>query len=290
MKSQLLAFLLIPVLFGCGNNSDKFVTDDNSPKDNPTSVIAPKQIYSEPSIPINILKDKDIEAARTIAFDPKERVPLTKYNNIILHHTAMSSDEDALGALKDSLFSHYLVLKTGEIVQLLDTDIVAEGSLDDSVVFESDALGVVNVKIQAIKAQLPLDHQGVHIEINYAPQKGELPNEAQLAATSKLIAYLSLKFGIKPTGLIAHATVQPCFTQVFVDPNQGDGCKFNEPAGIFFNYNTDRDDLSITKSDGLYPIVAQVRQLGAWKNEAYFNLSDKAVAELIYNRNYENAA
>ena len=162
--------------------------------------------------------------------------------------------------------------------------------------FETDAYGVLGSKLISSKPKnpsdsaLPIDHQAIHIEIVYAPQDGEKPNSEQYKALSSLIAELSLKYNISPMGILFHSSVQPCGSQLFVDPKEGDGCKYNEPSDIAYQYPQSTEGYKIASGKGMNAIVAMVRAKGVWKDGPYSDKSDLEVAKYIYNHNYENAA
>jgi N-acetylmuramoyl-L-alanine amidase len=291
----LILFFCVFVLVAC--QKAQFV-DQNStiaslPQTPVTANVSP--VVDKPAdaeMKIAVLKDTLTTNSREVALKTKDRKLISKVNSMTLHHTALSDDEAATQMLRKSLFTTYLILKTGKIIEILPTDIVAEGSLDASVVWNADPSGKLLETVQASKfnGNKPLDHQTIHVEINYAPQSGETPNSAQLKSLAELISLHAKKDSISPTGILFHSTVQPCFTNVFKDPVLGDGCKFNEPGGLAFNYNATQTDKSITKSDGMYALVADVRKLGVWKDGDYANMTDKQVADVIYKRNFLNAA
>jgi hypothetical protein len=297
MKRQLaLTLLLIPILAAC--QKAEFVEQNTSISNQeqvPVTANVPpaiEQPTNDAKSNIAIVHDTDTTNSRQRAINDLKRPLIKKVNSLVLHHTALSDDEEAVNILRKSLFTTYLILKTGKVLEILPADIVAEGSLDSSIVYNADTKGNLLKTIQASKfaGNKPLDHQTLHIEINYAPQNGESPNAQQLKSLAELIAFHVQKDVIPPTGILFHSAVQPCFTTVFKDPVEGDGCKFNEPGNLAFNYNSSQADKTITKSDGMYALVAEVRKLGVWKESPYKDMTDKQVADVIYNRNFYNAA
>jgi N-acetyl-anhydromuramyl-L-alanine amidase AmpD len=297
MKRQLaLTLLLIPMLAACQKSEfvDQNASISNQDQMPVTANVTPalEQPANDVKSNIAIVHDTDSTNSRKRALNDLKRPLIKKVNSLVLHHTAMSDDEDAVRVLRKSLFTTYLILKTGKVLEILPADVVAESTLDASVVYDADANGNLLKSVQASQfaGNKPLDHQTVSVEINYAPQNGESPNPAQLKSLAELIAFHAKKDVIPPTGILFHSTVQPCFTNVFKDSVEGDGCKFNEPGNLAFNYNATQSDKTITKSDGMYALIAEVRKLGVWKDGPYKDMTDKQVADVIYNRNFYNAA
>lgn len=224
----------------------------------------------------------------TRALTTKDRVRVSNIKYIVLHHTAMSNDQAAIRELESSLFAHYSVLKSGQIYQHLEDKIVAEGSWDRVLLFQADQMGNVSNKIIASPTTVPVDRLGtIHIEINYAPQKGEVPTAKQLEALSDLIADLAIKYDIPPTHIIGHSSIQTCGSNWFKD-HEGDWFRINEPSGIMYTYSNS-GGCRPTFNPGMYSLTSSIRSKGVWKDGIYQNMTDRQVANVIYRSNYGNA-
>ncbi|MGL4758799.1 MAG: N-acetylmuramoyl-L-alanine amidase [Patescibacteria group bacterium] len=228
-----------------------------------------------------------IQRNAAIATTKKDRKALINPQFIILHHTAMSSDAAAIRELNSTLYVHYVILKTGEIVQFLPDNVVAEGSWDRAQIYASDQLGNVSSQLIASQWTRPVDSQSIHIEINYAPQKGESINYKQQQSLALLVARLVQVHNIGPTGLIGHSSIQTCGSNLFKD-RDGDWFKFNEPHGLMYNYyspNVCNGHLN----PGMYNLVPMIRRYGVWKTGHLQRMNDKDVANIIYKRNINNS-
>jgi N-acetyl-anhydromuramyl-L-alanine amidase AmpD len=243
--------------------------------------------YTKPYVrPATITPSWQLQQNTKRALTTKDR----KYNKpryIMLHHSAMSSDEGLKRELESSLFAHFSVLKSGQIFQHLDTGIVAEGSWDRSLLFQSDAYGNVNNKIVASGSTTPIDRMAIHIEVNYAPQKGEQPNSYQYEALATLVTQLSTQYNIPPNNIIGHSSVQTCGSNWFKD-SEGDWFRLNEPSGIMYQYSNS-GGCRPTFSNGIYTLTSMMRAKGLWKDGIYANMTDRQVANIIYKANYGNA-
>ena len=224
----------------------------------------------------------------SIGLKSKDRVPLLNPKYIVLHHTAMSNDAAAVRELNITLYTHYIVEKTGKITQVLGTNVVAEGSWDRAQLFDSDQFGNVTSKLIASLNKRPIDRDAVHIEINFAPQNGESINQNQIKATAGLIAKLVKEFKIQPTGILGHSSIQPCGSNLFKDYD-GDWFKFNEPHGLMYNY-TKSNACQAYFSPGMYNLTNLIRQYGVWNDGPYNNMTNTEVANIIYRRNFNNSA
>ncbi len=248
----------------------------------------PKTDTNPPQFKADITKSWQFKNNTTRALTTKERTRVQNIRYIMIHHTAMSNDDGAIRELESSLFAHYSVLKSGQIYQHLENTIVAEGSWDRSLLFQSDENGNVSNKIIASGATTPIDRMGtIHIEVNYAPQKGEVPNSKQVQALADLISDLALQYNIPPTGIIGHSSVQTCGSSWFKDYD-GDWFRVNEPGGIMYTYSNSGGCKPVFNS-GLYNLVSMIRSRGVWKEGNYTQMTDRQVANVIYLTNYGNA-